>query len=82
VTVRNDEPDGWVAVRYEREGEVLEAIFNPSSDSRVVPLDGRRQWSIVLSTDAPGYGGSGVAALEKGLGLPAWGAALIRGTAA
>jgi maltooligosyltrehalose trehalohydrolase len=82
VTVRNDEPEGWVAVRYEREGEVLEAIFNLSSDSRVVPLDERRRWSIVLSADAPGYGGSGAAALERGLGLPGWGAALLRGAGA
>jgi hypothetical protein len=71
-----------VAVRYEREGEVLEAIFNLSAESRVVPLDDRRLWSIVLSADAPGYGGSGAAALERELGLPAWGAALLRGAAA
>jgi hypothetical protein len=70
-----------VAVRYEREGDVLEGIFNLSSEPRVVPLDQTRRWSLVLSSDAPGYGGSGEAALEQGLRLPGYTAVLLRGVA-
>jgi maltooligosyltrehalose trehalohydrolase len=81
VRVRSDEPAGWVAVRYEREGDVLEGIFNLSSEPRVVPLDQTRRWSLVLSSDAPGYGGSGEAALEQGLRLPGYTAVLLRGVA-
>jgi maltooligosyltrehalose trehalohydrolase len=82
VRVRNDEAAGWVAVRYEREGEVLEGIFNLSSEARVVPLDETRRWSVVLSSDAPGYGGSGEAAMERGLRLPGHTAILLQGSAA
>jgi maltooligosyltrehalose trehalohydrolase len=82
VRTRNDEAAGWVAVRYEREDEVLEAIFNLSSEARVVALDERRRWSLVLSSDAPGYGGSGEAAVEHGLRLPGYAAVLLRGAAA
>jgi maltooligosyltrehalose trehalohydrolase len=79
VRVRNDEAAGWVAVRYQREGEVLEGIFNLSSETRVVPLDETQRWAIALSTDARGYGGSGEAAMEQGLRLPGHTAALLRG---
>jgi maltooligosyltrehalose trehalohydrolase len=81
VGVRNDESAGWVAVRYQREGEVLEGIFNLSSEARVVPLDQARRWSVVLSSDAPGYGGAGSAAIEQGLRLPAYTAVLLRAAA-
>jgi hypothetical protein len=70
-----------VAVRYQREGEVLEGIFNLSSEARVVPLDETRRWSVVLSSDAPGYGGSGAAAIEQGLRLPGHTAVLLRAAA-
>ncbi|MDQ3702362.1 MAG: malto-oligosyltrehalose trehalohydrolase, partial [Chloroflexota bacterium] len=36
VRVRGDQAVPWVAVRYEREGEVLEGIFNLSGELRVV----------------------------------------------
>ena len=81
VRVRNDETAGWVAVRYQRGGEVLEGIFNLSSEARVVPLDETRRWSVVLSSDAPGYGGSGAAAIEQGLRLPGHTAVLLRAAA-
>jgi len=81
VRVRSDEPAGWVAVRFEREGEVLEGIFNLSSEARVVPLEETRRWSLVLSSDAPGYGGAGEAAMEQGLRLPGHTAVLLRGAA-
>ena len=79
VRVRNDEPAGWVAVGYEREAEVLEGIFNLAAEARIVPLDETRRWTLVLSSDAPGYGGSGAAAMEQGLRLPGLTAALLRG---
>ena len=82
VRVRQDEAARWVAVRYEREDEVLEGIFNLSSGARVVPLDQTRRWSVVLSSDAPGYGGSGEVAMEQGLRLPRHAAVLLRGAAA
>jgi maltooligosyltrehalose trehalohydrolase len=87
VRVRNDDALGWIAVRYARvgddtEAEVLEGIFNLSSASRVVPLDATRRWSVVLSTDAPGYGGAGEAAVEQGLRVPGHTAVLLRGAAA
>ncbi len=81
VRVRSGEAAGWLAVRYHREGDVLEAVFNLSPEARVVPLDGTRRWSIVLSSDAPGYGGSGEAAMEQGLRLPSYAAVLLRGAA-
>jgi maltooligosyltrehalose trehalohydrolase len=79
--VRDDEAARWVAVRYEKEGEVLEGIFNFASEARVVPLDETLRWVIVLSSDAPGYGGSGEAAVEHGLRLPGHTAVLLRGSA-
>ena len=79
VRVRDDKAARWVAVRYEREGEVLEGVFNLSAEARVVPLDETRRWSVVLSSDAPGYGGSGEAAVEQGLRLPGHTAVLLRG---
>jgi hypothetical protein len=83
VRVRSGELKGWVAVRYERDGEVLEGTFNLAPEERVVPLDETRGWSLLLSSDAPGYGGSGKAALEQqGLRLPGLTAALLRGAAA
>jgi maltooligosyltrehalose trehalohydrolase len=81
VRVRSDETAGWVAVRYDREGEVLEAIFGISPETRVVPLSPTRRWGLVLSSDAPGYGGAGEAAVESGLHLPGHTAVLLRGGA-
>lgn len=81
VRVRRDDAAGWAAVRYEREGEVLEGIFNLSSEARIVPLDQARRWSLVLSSDSPGYGGAGEAAMERGLRLPGHTAVLLRGAA-
>jgi maltooligosyltrehalose trehalohydrolase len=83
VEVRNDEAAGWVAVRYEREGSVLQAVFNLSADVRVVPLNGDETWSIALSTDEPAYGGPGeaeVAGCE--LRVPGHTAVLLRRAAA
>ena len=82
VQVRKDDAGEWVAVRYEREGAVLEGIFNLSPERRVVPLDETRRWSIVLSTDAPGYGGAGEARVDQGLRLPGHTAVLLREAAA
>jgi maltooligosyltrehalose trehalohydrolase len=82
VRVRGDDAARWVAVRYEREGEVLEGVFNLSAEARVVPLDETRRWSVVLSSDAPGYGGSGEAAVARGLRLPGHTAVLLRGALA
>ncbi len=80
VRVRNDAAAGWVAVRYTGEGDVLEAIFNLASEARVVPLDDSHRWSLVLSSEAPGYGGSGETAIDQGLRLPGHTATLLRGT--
>jgi maltooligosyltrehalose trehalohydrolase len=81
IRVRNDAAAGWVAVRYESEGEVLEGIFNLSSATLAVPLEASRRWSLVLSTDAPGYGGAGVTRLEQGIRLPPHSAVLLRAVA-
>jgi maltooligosyltrehalose trehalohydrolase len=78
VTVRTDGAAGWVAVHYATEGEVLEAIFNLSTTAAAVPPDSSRRWRLVLSTDAPGYGGGGEARLERDIRLPARAAVLLR----
>jgi maltooligosyltrehalose trehalohydrolase len=80
VRVRNDARAGWIAVRYAGEGDVLEGIFNLAPEARVVPLDDSHQWSLLLSSDAPGYGGSGETAVDKTLRLPGHTAILLRGT--
>ena len=83
VQVRSDEAAGWIAVRYDKEGSVLQAVFNPSPEARVVPLEGDEEWSIALSTGAPAYGGQGEAALAApGLRLPGHTAVLLRRAAA
>jgi maltooligosyltrehalose trehalohydrolase len=83
VRVRNDEAAGWVAVRYDKEGSVLQAVFNLSPEVRVVALEGDEEWSIALSTEAPAYGGRGDAALAApGLRLPGHTAVLLRRAAA
>jgi hypothetical protein len=72
-----------VAVRYDKEGSVLQAVFNLSPEARVVPLEGDEEWSLALSTEALAYGGRGDAALAaRGLRLPGHTAALLRRTAA
>lgn len=81
VQVRGDEAQGWVAVRYEREGDVLEAVFNLSPEPREVPLERARRWGLVLSSDAPAYGGAGETAMEQGLRLAGHTAVLLRGDA-
>jgi maltooligosyltrehalose trehalohydrolase len=78
VTVRTDEATGWVAVHYATEGEVLEGIFNLSTTAVAVPPNPSRHWRLVLSTDAPGYGGMGEARLEHDVRLPARAAVLLR----
>jgi maltooligosyltrehalose trehalohydrolase len=83
VRVRNDEAAGWVAVRYDTEASVLQAVFNLAAEVRVVPLAGDGQWSIALSSDAPAYGGRGIAALTgDDLRLPGHTGLLLRRTAA
>ena len=83
VQVRSDETAGWIAVRYDREGSVLQAVFNLSPEARVVPLEGDEDWSVALSTGAPAYGGQGEAALAaRGLRLPGHTAVLLRRAAA
>jgi maltooligosyltrehalose trehalohydrolase len=63
VRVRDGRDTGWVAVRYDKEEAVLEAVFNLSPEPRGVPLTGSETWDLVLSTDAPEYGGRGGAML-------------------
>jgi maltooligosyltrehalose trehalohydrolase len=83
VAVRSDEGDRWVAVRYDEEETVLEAVFNLSPESRTVPLAGAGSWSLALSTDAPEYGGGAGAALEgRAVRLPGHSAVLLRKDAA
>jgi maltooligosyltrehalose trehalohydrolase len=79
VGVRNDETAGWVAVRYQREETVLEAVFNLSPEFHTVPLAEAGSWALALSTDAPEYGGRGGADLRAGeLRLPDHTAVLLR----
>jgi maltooligosyltrehalose trehalohydrolase len=82
VRVRSDGPAGWVAVRYEKEAEVLEGVFNLASEERMVPLDETHGWTLVFSSDAPGYGGTGAATMDQRLRLPGLTAVLLRGAAA
>ena len=51
VRVRHDGAAGWVAVRYDKEGRVVEAGFNISPDARSLPLEDER-WTLPPSTDA------------------------------
>jgi hypothetical protein len=68
-----------VAVRYQREETVLEAVFNLSPEFHTVPLAGAGSWGLALSTDAPEYGGRGGADLRAGeLRLPDHTAVLLR----
>jgi maltooligosyltrehalose trehalohydrolase len=83
IKVRNDDAAGWVAVRYDKEKSVLEAVFNLSSEPRAVPLGGSESWRLALSTDAPEYGGHGGTGLAGGeLRLPSHTAVLLRKAAA
>jgi maltooligosyltrehalose trehalohydrolase len=83
VGVRNEEAAGWVAVRYDREETVLEAVFNLSPEPRTVPPAGAGSWSLALSTDAPEYGGRGGAAIAgREIRLPGHTAVLLRRDAA
>ncbi|HEX2220227.1 MAG TPA: malto-oligosyltrehalose trehalohydrolase, partial [Gemmatimonadales bacterium] len=83
VRVRHDDTAGWVAVRYEREDRVLEAVFNLSVEARIVPVDQTRGWTLAFSSDAPDYGGQGGAELtEGGLRMPAHTGVLLRGEVA
>jgi maltooligosyltrehalose trehalohydrolase len=83
VAVRSDEGAGWVGVRYEKERTVLEAVFNLSPESGTVSLGGAGSWRLVLSTDAPEYGGRDGAALgDRELRLPGHTAVLLRRDAA
>jgi maltooligosyltrehalose trehalohydrolase len=77
VRVRDDQDAGWVAVRYDKEATVVEAVFNLSPESRAVPLEDGH-WDLVLATDDPAYGGPGEAGLGGGLRLPGYTAALLR----
>jgi maltooligosyltrehalose trehalohydrolase len=79
VRVRHDEAAGWVAVGYEKEEPVLEAVFNLSSEPTAVSLVDAESWRLALSTDATQYGGRGEATLAGGeLRLPGHTAALLR----
>ena len=83
INVRNDDAAGWVAVRYDKEKSVLEAVFNLSSEPRAVPLGGSESWRLALSTDALEYGGQRGAGLGGGeLRLPGHTAVLLRKAAA
>jgi maltooligosyltrehalose trehalohydrolase len=82
VRIRDDEAERWIALRYERGSDLLEAFFNLSLEARVVPIDDSRRWRLVLSSDATGYGGTGEATLERGLRLPGHTAVLLRADAA
>jgi maltooligosyltrehalose trehalohydrolase len=78
VRVRHDDAAGWIAVRYQKGGVVLEGVFNLSPRATVVPVGEAARWQMVFSSDARGYGGEGKAALGQGLALPAHTAALLR----
>jgi hypothetical protein len=66
-----------VALRLSAEDDVLEGVFNFAVDRRAVPVAGRAE--IVLSTEAPVYGGAGGARLDPGqVVLPGRSALLLR----
>ena len=81
--MHGDEAARWVAVRYDEDRTVLEAVFNLSPEGTPVPTAGHEVWELVLSTDAAEYGGRGRAALAgRGLDLPGHSAVLLRRTRA
>jgi maltooligosyltrehalose trehalohydrolase len=80
VRVRQDDTAGWIAVRHEKGGAVLEGVFNLSPEAAAVPVGDPSRWQLVFSSDAPGYGGTGQAALTHELALPARTAVLLRRT--
>ncbi len=82
VSVRRDKEGAWVAVRYRKGDEVLEAVFNLSARAAVIPPGEGSGWSVVLSTDGPGYGGSGQAKLADAIELPGHSALVMRGRVA
>jgi hypothetical protein len=82
VRVRQDDAAGWIAVRYEKGGAVLEGLFNLSAETAVVPVGDASRWQLVFSSEAPGYGGAGQAALAQELTLPGRAAVLLRRTGA
>jgi hypothetical protein len=47
-----------------------------------VPVGDASRWQLVFSSDAPGYGGSGQAALAQELALPGRTGVLLRRTGA
>ena len=71
--------EGWVAVRYDKGGTVVDAVFNLSPEPRQVPLTGAGPWRLAFASDDPAYGGRGEVRLgEHELGLPSHGAVLLR----
>ncbi|MGH7580609.1 MAG: malto-oligosyltrehalose trehalohydrolase, partial [Gemmatimonadales bacterium] len=78
VAVRHDAAAGWVATRYRRGDEVMEAVFNLSSGEQLVPMHGAERRRVVFSSDDPGYGGTGGVRIAQGLALPAYAAVLLR----
>ena len=82
VRVRHDDAAGWVGVRYDKEGTVLEAVFNISADATAVPLE-PGAWALAFASDAAAYGGCGQAALDgTRLRLPGHTGVLLRRTGA
>ena len=82
VDVRHDPAAEWVAMRYRRGDEVLQAVFNLSPEERLVPMTDPDRWRLVFSSDDPGYGGAGGVGMAQGLELPAYTAAVLREGAA
>ena len=61
VSVDSDEVTGWIRVRLTSEnGRTLTALYNFSSEPRIISLGGAR-WESLLSTDDAAFGGSGEA---------------------
>ncbi len=79
VSARTDADGRTITVDYEGEGERLRGLFNLSSEASSLPLPTEEAWQIVLSTEDPGYGGSGTTLLAGSrLTLPSHAAVLLR----
>ena len=75
---RRGRRDGWRCVTTGR-ATVLEAVFNCRPSAGSSPLDRSAAWSLVLSTDAPGYGGRArPLSPERSSRLPGHTAVLLR----
>jgi len=76
VMVTHNEAERWVRATFSSGNSEVTAAFNFADAPRSVPLV--REQRVILSTDAPQYGGSSCVRVDaKQIALPAWSAAAL-----